>query len=78
MDRLRDEISSLQTKLSEVSSTAIEQGERLREARRAKRELDGENNDLKTVLKNAQVSMKENTIMRDLRHHHMMMCKFGP
>ena len=54
-DRLRDEIHSLQTKLSEVSSTAIEQGERLREVRRAKRELDSDNNDLKTALKNAQV-----------------------
>ena len=55
---LHGEIRSLQSKLSEVSGTSIQQGERLREVRKAKRELDQENADLKAALKNAQVCSK--------------------
>ena len=55
---LHGEIRSLQSKLSEVSGTSIQQGERLREVRKAKRELDQENTDLKAALKNAQVCSK--------------------
>ena len=52
MEGLCGEIWSLQSK---VSSTAIQQGVRLREVYKAKRELDEENADLKIALKNAQV-----------------------
>ena len=58
MAALHGEIRSLQSKLSEVSGTSIQQGERLREVRKAKRELDQENADLKAALKNAQVCSK--------------------
>ena len=47
----------MQSKLSEVSTTAIQQGERLREVRKTKRELEQENVDLKTAMANAQVSI---------------------
>ena len=55
VDCLRQEIRSLQSKLSEVSTTAIKQGERLRDKKKTKRELEQENVDLKTTMTNAQV-----------------------
>ena len=55
IEEFRGEIRSLQSKLSEVSGSSIQQGERLREVRKAKREVDQENTDLKAKLKNAQV-----------------------
>ena len=65
VDHLCDEIRSLQSKLSEVSSTTIQQGEKLREVRRGKRKLDQENADLNTKLKHAQVWI----------NLHVYMCK---
>jgi chaperonin cofactor prefoldin len=55
VEGFRSEIRSLQSKLSEVSTSSIQQGQRLREVRKAKREIDQENIDLKAKLKSAQV-----------------------
>ncbi len=45
----------LQNKLSDATTTVIQHGEKLREARKARRELDQRNTDLTVKLHNAQV-----------------------
>lgn len=54
--RMREEVCSLQKKVSEVMNMVIQQGEKMREVRRAKRETDQENMTLRTSLKKAEVS----------------------
>lgn len=54
--RMREEVRSLQKKVSEVMNMVIQQGEKMREVRRAKRETDQENMTLRTSLKKAEVS----------------------
>lgn len=63
VESFRSEIRSLQSKLSEVSTSSIQQGQRLREVRKAKREVDQENTDLKAKLKSAQVCSQLHNIM---------------
>jgi len=53
--RLREEVRSLQGKLSEVTNMAIQQGEKMREVRRAKREIDQENTTLRSTLTKTEV-----------------------
>ena len=50
-------MKALQSKLSEVTETAIQQGERLRDVRRTKRELDQENSTLTGNLSKAEVGL---------------------
>lgn len=52
---MREEVRSLQGKLSEVTNMAIQQGEKMREVRRAKREIDQENTTLRSTLTKTEV-----------------------
>lgn len=54
---MREEVRSLQKKVSEVMNMVIQQGEKMREVRRAKRETDQENMTLRTSLTKAEVSL---------------------
>ena len=75
LEEFRGEIRSLQSKLSEVSGSSIQQGERLREVRKAKREVDQENADLKAKLKNAQVhSVSYNVYCAHIVLVHVVAC----
>ena len=51
----KEELDSLQKKLSKTTSLAIEQGERLTAVRKAKRELEAELSELKSKLKASEV-----------------------
>ena len=65
--RLREEVRSLQGKLSEVTNTVIQQGEKMREVRRAKREIDQENTTLKSTLTKTEVR-NTREILRHYQH----------
>jgi len=65
---MREEVRSLQKKVSEVMNMVIQQGEKMREVRRAKRETDQENMTLRTSLTKAEVSL---TVLSLLIHVHV-------
>ena len=55
--QLREELRSLQAQLSETSNLYIAQGDKLREVRRSRMELDQENTNLKMALNKSKVQI---------------------
>ena len=55
--QLRENMRSVQAQLSETSNLYIAQGDKLREVRRARMELDQEHTNLKTELSRTKVRM---------------------
>ena len=53
---MRESLRSVQVQLSETSNLYIAQGDKLREVRRNRMELDQENTNLKTTLSRTRVS----------------------
>ena len=55
--QVRENLRSVQVQLSETSNLYIAQGDKLREVRRTRMELDQENTSLKTTLNRTKVSI---------------------